>query len=468
MSRGKELVKNSLILTIGRVSTQFISFLLLPLYTAVLSKKEYGSVDLVTTLVQLIIPIASLMIDQGVFRFLLSAKSKDEKRRVISNGFFTEIVMSVSVIILCTLISLFFTQEYGVWVLLILIITAYNNFFLQVARGLQRSFDYALGSFVCSGVTIALNVVCIVGLRMGAVGMLVATVLGNIVCALLLFFKLHIYEYVSMKVLEKKTLLGELKYSIPLVPNQLSLWIMNSSDRLIVAFILGTAANGVLAVSHKFPIIYTTLFSIFLLAWQETGAIHYFDHDRDEFFSNMLEKIINIFAIMCMGIIVVLPLVFHWFINTSYNEAYYNIPIYLVAFLINVVIGLLGVVYVATNKTYEIAKTTILAAIINVVVHLALINSIGLYAASISTFAGYFITLIYRVINTKKYLKIRYNMKQYMIIAIEIVICCVVYYVNSKIVSIILLPFFLVVTVYFNRTLIKDALDLIKIKLGSH
>lgn len=48
--------------------------------------------------------------------------------------------------------------------------------------------------------------------------------------------------------------------------------------------------------------------------------------------------------------IVVLPIIFDWFINKSFSEAYYNIPIYLIASLFNVIVGLLGVVYVATKK----------------------------------------------------------------------------------------------------------------------
>lgn len=51
MSRIKDLAKNTLIITIGRISTQFITFLLLPLYTALLTTEEYGTVDLITTLV---------------------------------------------------------------------------------------------------------------------------------------------------------------------------------------------------------------------------------------------------------------------------------------------------------------------------------------------------------------------------------------------------------------------------------
>ena len=86
MSRIKDLTKNTLIITIGRISTQFITFLLLPLYTSLLSTEEYGTVDLITTLVQLIIPITSLMIDQGVFRYLLNCKDEKSIKKLYLMG----------------------------------------------------------------------------------------------------------------------------------------------------------------------------------------------------------------------------------------------------------------------------------------------------------------------------------------------------------------------------------------------
>lgn len=66
MSRSKELVKNTAILTIGKMCTQFVSFLLLPLYTALLSTEEYGIVDLFTTYIALILPLVCWQLDQGI------------------------------------------------------------------------------------------------------------------------------------------------------------------------------------------------------------------------------------------------------------------------------------------------------------------------------------------------------------------------------------------------------------------
>lgn len=465
MSRIKDLAKNTLIITIGRISTQFITFLLLPLYTALLTTEEYGTVDLITTLVQLFIPIVSLMIDQGVFRYLLSSENENTKKEVISNAFFMLLGLNFVFIIIYLLLLPLITVKYKIWILLILVITAFSNLFLQISRGLKKTFDYALGSFICSLITITLNVLCIAFIKMSAVGMLLATFIGNVVCCIYLFFKLEINKYLSLSSVNKKTLLNELKYSIPLIPNQLSLWVMNSSDRLIVSFILGTAANGILAVSHKFPAIFMTFFNIFQLAWHETGTVHFFDKDRDDFFSKTIEEIMLLFSTLCMCIIIVLPIVFNLFVNSSYNEAYYNIPIYLIASLLNVMVGLLGVVYVATKKTFEIAKTTIIAALINIIVNIILIKYIGLYAASISTFMGYFITMIYRIIDTKKYLNIKYSLYKYVKIIVGILFSTIIYYINNKLISIITLPFFICIALWVNKDYIVLIKKLIKGKI---
>lgn len=465
MSRIKDLAKNTLIITIGRISTQFITFLLLPLYTALLTTEEYGTVDLITTLVQLFIPIVSLMIDQGVFRYLLSSENENTKKEVISNAFFLLLGLNFVFIIIYLLLLPLITVKYKIWILLILVTTAFSNLFLQISRGLKKTFDYALGSFICSLITITLNVLCIAFIKMSAVGMLLATFIGNVVCCIYLFFKLEINKYLSLSSVNKKTLLNELKYSIPLIPNQLSLWVMNSSDRLIVSFILGTAANGILAVSHKFPAIFMTFFNIFQLAWHETGTVHFFDKDRDDFFSKTIEEIMLLFSTLCMCIIIVLPIVFNLFVNSSYNEAYYNIPIYLIASLLNVMVGLLGVVYVATKKTFEIAKTTIIAALINIIVNIILIKYIGLYAASISTFMGYFITMIYRIIDTKKYLNIKYSLYKYVKIIVGILFSTIIYYINNKLISIITLPFFICIALWVNKDYIVLIKKLIKGKI---
>lgn len=464
MNRSKQLTKNTIIITIGKVSTQFVTFLLLPLYTSLLSTDDYGTIDFINTLIQLLIPIASLMIDQGCFRYLLDCKTEKDKEKVVSSSIFSLLIISIFVTIFYVIISIFFKstyKTYNIWIILILIATVYSNLFLQIARGLKNTGLYSLGSFICSAVIVVLNVICIAWIKTGAVGMLIATFCGNIICSIFLFAKMNIMKYLKFNAFEKRLAIKILKYTIPLVPNQLSLWIMNSSDRIIVTAFLGTAANGILAISHKFPSIYMTFFGIFLLAWQEMVAIHYFDKDRDIFFSKMIQKVIKVFSSLCIIIIVLLPLIFDFFINDAYNEAYYNIPIYMVAFLFNVIIGLLGAIFVATKKSIEIVKTTLIAAIVNIIVNIILVRYIGLYAASISTLIGYFIAMVYRIIITKNYINITYEYKSYIKMVFILLISIIIYYINNKILSLIFLPIFIVSIYVYNRELMKYILNLI-------
>ena len=83
MSRKKDLAKNTIILTFGRICTQFVSFLLLPLYTAILEPEVYGIADLFNSYIYLIIPLVSLMLDQGLFRFLLECRENEKRKKVL-------------------------------------------------------------------------------------------------------------------------------------------------------------------------------------------------------------------------------------------------------------------------------------------------------------------------------------------------------------------------------------------------
>ena len=74
MSKAKkysDLSKNALLFTVSSFGTRVISFLFVPLYTYVLSTKDYGNIDIITTTVQLLIPILTLNIQDAILRFSL-------------------------------------------------------------------------------------------------------------------------------------------------------------------------------------------------------------------------------------------------------------------------------------------------------------------------------------------------------------------------------------------------------------
>ena len=85
MNRKRELVKNTIIISIGKFSTKLVSFLLLPLYTYILSPAEFGEYDLLNIISIFLIPVITLQMDEGMFRFLIDAKNSDDKSEVFSN-----------------------------------------------------------------------------------------------------------------------------------------------------------------------------------------------------------------------------------------------------------------------------------------------------------------------------------------------------------------------------------------------
>ena len=88
MSREKNLIKNTLILSIGTVVPKLSSFIILPILTSNLTKAEYGTYDLITILVSLFLPAVTLQLQTAAFRFLIEEKeSKINKKKIISNIF---------------------------------------------------------------------------------------------------------------------------------------------------------------------------------------------------------------------------------------------------------------------------------------------------------------------------------------------------------------------------------------------
>ena len=113
MSRGKSLIKNTMIITIGKISTQLITFLLLPVYTALLTTEEYGIVDLLNTLVSLCIPVVTFQIEQALFRYLIDNRNNEnEKKNIISTTLSTITVQSILYLVIFAIISPLIHNEY--------------------------------------------------------------------------------------------------------------------------------------------------------------------------------------------------------------------------------------------------------------------------------------------------------------------------------------------------------------------
>lgn len=456
MSREKELIKNTGIITIGRVCTQMISFFLLPLYTAVFSTTEYGVVDLFNTIVALLVPILTIQIEQALFRFLIDARDSDEdKTRLITSAFMFVLggILIYSVIFMC--IAPFVTNEYKYYLLINVLASILSTLMLQVARGLGHNKQYSIGSFIVASFTVMLNVLFIVILKLGVAGMFLAIFIANMLAALYLLLSKKTYKYIVPKMFSQKLLKAMCKYAAALIPNAISWWVINVSDRTIISSVLSVGSNGIYAAANKFSGMYINAYNIFNIAWTESAAIHINDLDKDEYFSKTINTALKVFACFALLIIGATPFVFPLLINSKFIDAYNQIPLLMLSSLFNVGVGLISAIYVAMKRTKDISKTSFFAAVINIVVNLLLIKYIGLYAASISTAAAYLTMFIYRAIDCRKYVKLKLNINMMVTILIAFALTFIMYYININWLNIVMLISIAVFSIIFNKNSFK-------------
>lgn len=455
MSKNRELAKNTMILTIGKICTQFVSFLLLPLYTSILNTNDYGIVDLFATYVSLLMPIVCFQLDQGLFRFMLDKRENQrEIKKLFSSLFIIMMAQIFAFLIIYGFASFFIASEYKIYLLFNVILAVISSFFMQFARGLGKMMTYAISSFITATSTVVFNVLFLVIFKWGADGMFRATLMGLMINVVYLFVSLKIYKYFDYSLFNINMVKDVLKYSIPLIPNQISGWVLTASDRTLVSLFLGVAFNGLYAIAYKFSGLVATFYGFFNMAWVETVSLHFDEDDKEEYLSKTIQTVLGMFSCICLGIIAIMPFVFPIMVNAKFKKAYYQIPILLIAVVFQILVGLLSAIYLAEKKSMIIAKTTIVGAIINFIVDLILISKIGLYAASLSTLISYAIVALYRAYDIKKIVLIRWNKKFIISLIGAYLVVLIAYYSQILVIEIVALIFAIVYAIIINREFI--------------
>lgn len=466
MGKEKELVKNTAIIAFGKICTQLVSFFLLPLYTAILTAEEYGIVDLVITYSSLLLPFITLALEQALFRYLIDVRNNKEETSMLIS---TTIIFSLLQCLLfncCIFIIYVITRNSLLkYFSLVLFGSVVSAIALQISRGIGDNLGYTLGSTLSAAANVLCNVLFLIVFHLGASGMMLAVFIGNIFCGIIIAFRCKLYKYIRIRLFNWSTLKELSKYSLPMIPNQLSWWALNAADKVIVQFFIGISGNGLIAVANRFTSVYIQFSNIFNISWTESAALHINDKDADDFFSKTINSVYKLFLSACCGIIACMPFVFPILINVQYSEAYGLIPIFMLASLFNVIVSLYGVIYVAHKKTVEIAKTAFYAATLNIISHLLLIKFIGIYAAGLSTMIGYGGMAIYRYFHSRKYLVIKFTNQTIVLSITMLILSFGAYYCNNKIVQAVVLATIVFFSVMLNRNILIEIFRAYKTRL---
>lgn len=456
MNREKTLVKNTIIIGFGTFLPKFSSIITLPIITGSLTKVEYGTYDLLLTLISLVLPLATLQIQTAAFRFLVQIrKNKENSSCVITNILFFTIICSVIPII----VIYFSINEFSCFIRTLICLYFLFDIFLQtfqqIVRGLGKNTLYSVSTILNATINMALLYILIDVYNFGLLGVIGAITIANFFASLFLFYKSSLAKYISFNLISKDLTKQMILYAWPLIPNNLSSWIMTLSDRLLLSFFLGVEANAVYAVAKKIPNLLTVVQSTFALAWQENASLSADDNDIDSYYSKMFSLVFDLVIGACAVLIGLSPLLFALLIRGDYMEAYCQIPILFIALTFTTLSSYLAGIYIADKRTKAIGITTTIAATINLGIDLILIPFIGIWAASLSTLIGYLFLFIYRIIDLKKFHKLTINYLHIILWVGILIVFSFISFINNMICNCAILILGLTVFIYLNRNVIS-------------
>lgn len=467
MEREKKLAKNIFILGIGKVIPKCISLITLPIITFYLTKDEFGKYDLITILVTLFLPIVTLQMQAAAFRFLLNKKDKKDKRIVISNIMYFTLFSST--IALTILFFILFKIDIITRIIIITyyLLDIYLITIQQIARGLSNNKEYSSSVVLSSIAELAFTFTFVAYFKLGLIGILITLILSDCISLLYLCVKIKLFSYVKISLLSRNVIREFLSYSWPLIPNSLSSWIMQLSDRVIISLFLGVGANAIYAVANKIPNLFNILQGTFNMAWQESASLAVDSEDSNDYYSRMFSVTFNAYVGMMALVIGFAPILFFLLIRGDYSQSYRHIAILFMGNFFSGISSYIGGIYIAHKKSKEIGLTTIGAAIVNLIINVSLIHFIGIYAASISTMVSYLFLAIYRMKDVQKIQKIKYNFKQITMGLILLATMCIINFVTNNFLNIINVILGVTVFLVFNKNIVMKFTGIFKEKLVS-
>ena len=367
----KYLVKNVGILTISNFASKIMVFLLVPLYTSVLSTEEYGTYDLVVSTVQVVFPLLTLNIVDAVMRFAMDkSKSIDEIATIGLRYIIRSCIPITFFLIICNTVSIFNNiKGYELLIGLYFGFYVFNQFLIQFAKGLEQVIPMGIAGILSTIFLVVGNIVFLVVLKNGLQGFFVANILCQAISGIYLSYKIKLWRYIRTWKINQSLQKEMLLYCLPLIFTTLSWWINNMSDKYAVALICGTAANGILSVSYKIPSILNTIQQIFIQAWQISAIKEYGEEETKKFYGDTF-CYINLLMCFCCSVLILLTkfLATLLFANDFYSAS-----------------GLLGPILLAVKDSKNMAKSALYGAIFNIVFNIILICVIGIQGAAVAT-----------------------------------------------------------------------------------
>lgn len=461
----KSLAKNTIIFAIGSIGSRLILFLLVPLYTNCMSADEYGIADMVFTVGQVLIPFLSAGIFSAVIRFGISKETRYQD--VLRNSLIVVTIGSMVMIAITPLVGLYKTLSDWKWFLCAYVITdLFVSVELNYLKAKEQNKKYTAIGLTRTLVLALANILLLLILKTGVKGYLLSTIIASI-CAIVcvtIFGDLLI----DLKESERNTILLKemLLYSAPLILNGISWWVIHSSDKIMIEYMIDAAALGIYAVAGKIPSVINVIVSIFSQAW-DISSIKEVENTKDTLF---FDNVFGLYSFMVFLVTIMATtftkIFMQIYVGAEFRSAWIFVPLLLVSAAYGAIGSFFASFFGALKKSKLSMWSTLLGAVINIILNLVFIPLIGIWGAITGTVVSYAIISLFRMFAVLRYINIRFSKSVYFINAVLVLVQAILISVQFPvgIVSIITLGIFIVFNWDEGKLFIERGLNIVRFK----
>lgn len=415
MNKYKKLVSDTGIMAVGTFASKLLVFLLMPLYTALLSPAQYGTAELITGTANLIMPFACMGITTGIFRF--AAERSSNQREVFSSGI-ALLGVGFGVLLAVGLPFCLFGQLRieTVLVILYVLFADLQAVCAQYVRAIDRTKLFAFQGIFNTLITILFNLLFLIVFKLGVIGYVLAVIVGNAVTTVLLVFTARLWNVFRLSSVKKSVLRELFRFSLPMVPTTICWLITDLSDRYFVSAICGSDVNGIYSAAYKIPTVVTLVSGIFMQAWQFSAVAQASDEKEcSDFYTKVFKGYLSLIFIGTAVLIFASRLLCGILLDDAYKDAWRYMPTLLCAAALESVVSFLATVYLVKKKSMHSFLTAMVGTVLNLLLNALMIPYWGALGAAVATLLGYALVYLIRMWDAPRLISFRLQLPRQII-----------------------------------------------------
>ena len=388
------LLGNTLIFALGGLAVKAVSLVLMPLYTTALTAGEYGTAELLNSAIEIVLPLLSAGVVEALYRF--SIDDDVPKDQLFANSLLVLGGGGLCTGVLCALGSVLWNMEHAGSFFVLFCSVCVFKATTQLARGLGHVRRFVAYGLINALAMVVSTYLLLVRAHTGIEGYLWSYTIGYLVGGLVAFLGSAEYRLLAPFRIDRALLRRMLVYSLPLVPNLLSWWLVSVSGRYVVLWGSGLAAAGLFTAASKMPSLINIVASVFQQAWQYSTAREIDSPDRGAFFGSVLRGY-SLATLSTAGLVIALNRpISRVMLQAEFAEGWRYVPLLMLVASFGVISIFFESFYQALKNSGVLMASTALGAGVNVVLGVALVPFMGPWGAGLAGAVAYMLVLVVR------------------------------------------------------------------------